>query len=138
MQNFLALCLTPTALVGLNKNLKVPKNFKCVMNAKLSRFKYPEFLKSDKDQKKEKVTQAVLSTQSKAKARKDRREGKVKGADGEPGTATPTPSKTGEKDVEMANEEKKDAAEKNGVEEDKAEEEPNFAVLKNPSRVLKE
>lgn len=136
MQNFLALCLAPTALIGLNKNLKVPKNFKCVMNAKPSRFKYPEFIKNDKDQKKEKVTQAVLSTQNKAKARKDRREGKTK-APGEPDT--PTPVKTGDKDVDMTSEKKdKDGAEKNEVEEDKAEEEPNHAVLKNPSRVLKE
>jgi hypothetical protein len=34
--------------------------------------------------------------------------------------------------------EKKENGEKNEVEEDKAEEEPTFAVLKNPSRVLKE
>ena len=76
-----------------------------------------------------------MSTQSKAKARKDRREGKIK-AGAEPDSATP--SKTGDKDVEMTSDKKEKEGEKNDVEEDKAEEEPNFAVLKNPSRVLKE
>jgi len=81
MLNFLSLTLMPTALIGLNKNLKVPKSFKCISNAKLSTYKYPEFIKIDKDKKKEKVTTAVLSTSVKAKARKDRKEGKT-GADG--------------------------------------------------------
>jgi 26S proteasome regulatory subunit N2 len=53
MMNFMSLALTPTALIGLNKNLKVPKNFKCISNAKPSTFKYPEFIKIDKDKKKE-------------------------------------------------------------------------------------
>jgi hypothetical protein len=47
--------LTPTALIGLNKDLKVPKSFKCVSNAKPSTFKYPEFMVKDADKKKEKV-----------------------------------------------------------------------------------
>lgn len=79
-----------------------------------------------------------MSTQSKAKARKDRREGIVRsktGAEAENGT----PSKSGDKDVEMTSEKKDKDGEKNEVEEDKAEEEePSFAVLKNPSRVLRE
>jgi 26S proteasome regulatory subunit N2 len=79
MQNFLSLTLTPTALIGLNKDLKVPKSLKCISNAKPSTYKYPEFLQLEKDKKKEKVKTAILSTQSKAKARKDRREGKTGG-----------------------------------------------------------
>lgn len=55
MLNFISLAITPTALVGLNKNLKVPKSFKCISNAKPSTYKYPEFIKIDKDKKKEKV-----------------------------------------------------------------------------------
>jgi 26S proteasome regulatory subunit N2 len=54
--------LTPTALIGLNKDLKVPKSFKCISNSKPSTYKYPEFLKLDADKKKEKVKTAVLST----------------------------------------------------------------------------
>lgn len=95
MLNFLNLALTPTALIGLNKNLKVPKSFKCISNAKPSTYKYPEFIKIDKDKKKEKMTTAVLSTTTKAKARKDRKEGKT----------DETPKKN--EDKEMANEEEK-------------------------------
>jgi 26S proteasome regulatory subunit N2 len=122
MLNFLTLTLTPTALIGLDKNLKVPKSFKCISNSKPSTYQYPEFIKIDKDKKKEKVTTAVLSTTTKAKARKDRKEGKT-GVD-----ADPTPVN---KDAKMDGEEEK-------KEEEKKEEEPSFQELKNPTRVLKQ
>lgn len=116
MLNFMNLALTPTALIGLNNSLKVPKSFKCLSNAKPSTFKYPEFIKIDKDKKKEKVATAVLSTTTKAKARKDRKEGKVV-----PESEKGSPSKVAaEKDEEMANEEEKKEQEK------KEEPEPNF------------
>mmetsp|Transcript_14869 Transcript_14869/g.23040 ORF Transcript_14869/g.23040 Transcript_14869/m.23040 type:complete len:181 (+) Transcript_14869:178-720(+) len=126
MLNFLNLALVPTALIGLDKNLKVPKSFKCISNAKPSTYKYPEFIKIDKEKKKEKTTTAILSTTTKAKARKDRKDGKT--AD-EPSTPVP--------DADMTNEEKK---EKEDVkeEEKKEEPEPEFQELKNPSRVVKD
>lgn len=138
MLNFLNLTLSPTALIGLNKNLKVPKSFKCISNAKPSTYKYPEFIKIDKDKKKEKVTTAVLSTTTKAKARKDRKEGKTGGD-----SMVDTTSKKG--DVEMAGDspaKKKDNEEMANEEEAKDEKavveaEPDFQELKNPSRVLK-
>jgi len=73
MLNFLALSLTPTALVAVNKDLKVPKSFKFVSNDKPSTFKYPELLKKQEEVKKEKVETAVLSTTAKVKARTDRK-----------------------------------------------------------------
>lgn len=129
MLNFMNLALTPTALIGLNSSLKVPKSFKCISNAKPSTYKYPEFIKIDKDKKKEKVTTAVLSTTSKAKARKDRKDGKT----GDAEMATP---KKSEADKEMANEEKKEEEDKE-AEKAKEEPEPDFQELKNPTRVLK-
>ncbi len=45
MLNFLSLSLTPTAIIAVNKNLKVPKSFKFVSNDKPSTYKYPELLK---------------------------------------------------------------------------------------------
>lgn len=130
MLNFLNLALTPTALIGLNKNLKVPKTFKCISNAKPSVYKYPEFIKVDKDKKKEKIVTAVLSTTTKAKARKDRKDGKTTDAEV---VSSATPKKG---DTDMANEEKKD---EEGKEEKKEEPvvEPDFQELNNPSRVLK-
>jgi 26S proteasome regulatory subunit N2 len=135
MMNFLNLALTPTALIGLNKDLKVPKSFKCTSNAKPSTYKYPEFIKLDKDKKKEKVATAVLSTTTKAKARKDRKEGKT----GEEVVSSPSPKKNegGEADKEMTNEEKKDGEEEKKEEVKLPEPEQDFQELKNPSRVLK-
>lgn len=136
MLNFINLTLSPTALIGLNKDLKVPKSFKCISNAKPSTYKYPEFIKIDKDKKKEKVTTAVLSTTTKAKARKDRKEAKVGGDQASAADVTskkgdvdmeasPAKKKDGDGDKEMANEEEKDKEEK--VEEDKVDEaEPDF------------
>lgn len=136
MMNFLNLALTPTALIGLNKNLKVPKSFKCTSNAKPSTYKYPEFIKLDKDKKKEKVATAVLSTTTKAKARKDRKEGKT--ADAEvPSSPSPKKNEGGEADKEMTNEEKKDGEEEKKEEMKLPEPEQDFQELKNPTRVLK-
>ena len=127
MLNFLNLTLTPTALIGLNKDLKVPKGFKPVSNAKPSLYKYPEMVVIEKDKKKEMVKTVELSTTTKAKARKDRKQGKT----GEPDTPTPTKIV----DKEMADEEeKKEEAPKN---DQIVEAEPDFQQLKNPSRVLK-
>jgi 26S proteasome regulatory subunit N2 len=99
----------------------VPKSFKCISNAKPSTFKYPEFIKVDKDKKKEKVTTAVLSTTTKAKARKDRKDGKEHKA-------------AEEEDKPMEGDEKKEEEKK----EEKKEEEPLFQELRNPSRVLRQ
>ena len=148
MLNFLNLAFTPTALIGLNKELKVPKSFKCISNAKPSTYKYPEFIKIDKDKKKEKVQAAVLSTTTKAKARRDRKEGR--GKTGEDVSEITNPNqkdkeegKTGDnagkgEDAEMDDGKKDDKEKKEGDDEKKKEEdEPDFQELKNPSRVLK-
>ena len=72
--NFLSLALTPTALIGVGENLKVPKSFTFVSQAKPSTFKYPEFLKKDEGKEKERVETAVLSTTIKVKARAGRKQ----------------------------------------------------------------
>ena len=73
MLNFLSLSLAPTALIALDKRLKVPKSFTFVSRAKPSTYKYPDFLKKDSGKEKEKVTTAVLSTTVKAKVRAGRK-----------------------------------------------------------------
>jgi 26S proteasome regulatory subunit N2 len=107
--NFLSLSLTPTALIGVNENLKVPKSFAIVSNAKPSLYKYPDFLKKEEGKEKEKVETAVLSTTAKVKARVGRKQK----AENEVGGVTPaTPSEEKKNDVEMADEEKKKEEEK--------------------------
>jgi 26S proteasome regulatory subunit N2 len=72
--NFVSLALTPTTLIGVNDNLKVPKSFSFVSQAKPSMFKYPDFLKKEDTKEKEKVETAVLSTTAKVKARAGRKQ----------------------------------------------------------------
>ncbi len=123
--NFISLALTPTALIGVNENLKVPKSFSIVSNAKPSTYKYPDFLKKEEAKGKDKVETAVLSTTAKVKARVGRKNAKD-------GNVPETPKDEEKKgDTEMVDEEKK-------KEEEKAKEpEPEVQELKNPSRVLK-
>lgn len=71
--NFLSLSLTPTALIGVNENLKVPKSFTFVSQAKPSTYKYPDFLKKEEGKEKERIETAVLSTTVKVKARAGRK-----------------------------------------------------------------
>lgn len=76
LMNFICLAMTPTALIGLNEQLKVPKNFQFVSDAKPSAFAYPEMLKKEEGKTKEKVETAVLSTTTKVKRKaKDKTEG---------------------------------------------------------------
>ena len=127
--NFISLALTPTALIGVNQNLKVPKSFTSISNAKPSLYKYPDFLKKDEGKEKAKVETAVLSTTAKVKARVGRKQK----AEGGTGGETPSVSKQEEKkagDTEMVEEEKK-------KEEEPPKEESESQELKNPSRVLK-
>lgn len=132
--NFLSLALTPTALIGVNENLKVPKSFQAVSNAKPSLYKYPDFLKKEEGKEKEKVETAVLSTTAKVKARVGRKQKAEGGAGGETPSAAPAKEEKKQGDTEMAGEEeKKDEAPK----EEAPKEEPESQELKNPSRVLK-
>lgn len=68
LAHFLSLSFTPTALIGLNKNLDAPQ-FEFVSNAKPSAFAYPPETAKEQNKAAEKVETAVLSTTAKAKAR---------------------------------------------------------------------
>ncbi|KAJ3005211.1 proteasome regulatory particle base subunit [Thoreauomyces humboldtii] len=68
LTHFLSLAFTPTAVIGLNKDLNIPK-FEFVSNAKPSLFAYPPPTKPPTEEKVEKVATAVLSTTAKAAAR---------------------------------------------------------------------
>jgi len=67
-----SLTLTPTALIGLNERLKIPKNFSMRSNAKPSQFAYPEPTVPEKKEEQSKAAAAVLSTAAKAKQNKEK------------------------------------------------------------------
>merc|ERR1719160_2335511 len=72
--HMLSLAFTPTALIGLNDKLKMPKNFSFKCNARPSLFAYPEPLAPPKKEENVAKTTAVLSTAAKAKMAKDKKE----------------------------------------------------------------
>lgn len=68
LTHFLSLAFTPTAIIGLNKNIQIPQ-FEFLSNAKPSLFAYPVATKPPTTTVVEKVATAVLSTTAKTKAR---------------------------------------------------------------------
>lgn len=69
-----SLTLTPTALIGLNERLKIPKNLSLKCGARPSLFAYPEPMQPPKKEEQARAATAVLSTAAKAKASKDQKE----------------------------------------------------------------
>uniref|UniRef100_A0A8C5GNQ0 26S proteasome non-ATPase regulatory subunit 1 n=1 Tax=Gouania willdenowi TaxID=441366 RepID=A0A8C5GNQ0_GOUWI len=108
LSHFLSLAFTPTAIICLNKDLKMPK-VQYRSNCKPSTFAYPPALEVPKEKEKEKVSTAVLSIT--AKAKKKEKEKKEK-------------------------EEEKMEVDEDKEKEKKKEPEPNFQLLENPARVM--
>uniref|UniRef100_A0A7S4DW45 26S proteasome regulatory subunit RPN2 C-terminal domain-containing protein n=1 Tax=Lotharella globosa TaxID=91324 RepID=A0A7S4DW45_9EUKA len=123
--HFLCLSFTPTAVIGLNKDLKMPKNWTVKSNAPPSMFSYPEPRQEKKEEKKVLKT-ATLSVAKKKKADKPKKDGDM---DVEGKAKKEEAKKEGEK---MEVEEGKEEA---GKTEEKEKPEPNFEILENPSRV---
>lgn len=80
--NMISLSLTPTAFIGVNQDLKVPKSFEFLSRAKPSLFKYPKLLTPEdkEEKKKDKIKTVVLSTTDKIK-RKEKKKAAEKGED---------------------------------------------------------
>ncbi|XP_068175159.1 26S proteasome non-ATPase regulatory subunit 1 [Antennarius striatus] len=118
LSHFLSLAFTPTAVIGLNKDLKMPK-VQYRSNCKPSTFAYPPALEVPKEKEKEKVSTAILSITAKAKKKekekKEKEEEKM------------------EVEVQEGEKEKKD---EDKEKEKKKEAEPNFQLLENPARVM--
>jgi 26S proteasome regulatory subunit N2 len=140
----LSLAFTPTCIIGLNADLKMPKiEYKSA--ARPSLYAYPAPLEEKKREEREKVTTAVLSIA----ARQKRREGEKKKDD-----KMEVDEETKEDESKKAaaeKKEKKSKDEKEGktdegststaaaaVPKERKEPEPNFEILQNPPRVLRQ
>ncbi|TFK77196.1 hypothetical protein BDN72DRAFT_753714 [Pluteus cervinus] len=102
------LAFEPTAIIGLNSELKVPK-FNFVSNARPSLFAYPSSVKPPKKETVAKVATAVLSTTAKVKAREKKKaaaEGDLMDTDDK----VEGSRKEGEGDVEMKGEDRSSPA----------------------------
>jgi len=128
-QHFLSLAMTPSYSIGLNKNLLMPKEFSLKCNCKQSLFSYPKKLKAKKEEKKERVKTAVLSTTAKNKARLARK-AKENGEDDNMDISTSELKKDEEKMEEEKEPQKSDSSE-----DEKKVPEASSYILSNPSRL---
>ncbi|XP_047109390.1 26S proteasome non-ATPase regulatory subunit 1 isoform X1 [Schistocerca piceifrons] len=157
----LALAFSPTCLIALNAQLKMPK-MEFRSNARPSLFAYPPPLEEKKREEREKVTTAVLSIA--ARARRRHRETAATAAattpaaekmevvsSAAPAARIPTSFSLKEEDKDETKDkkedtkdkkdekkdDKKDEKKKGGKDEEKKEAEPSFEMLSNPARVMK-
>uniref|UniRef100_A0A7C9E1P7 26S proteasome non-ATPase regulatory subunit 1 homolog n=1 Tax=Opuntia streptacantha TaxID=393608 RepID=A0A7C9E1P7_OPUST len=131
---FISLSFSPTAFIGLNYDLKVPK-FEFLSNAKPSLFEYPKPTSAPTTTSAVKLPTAVLSTSAKAKARaKKEAEQKEKSAGTDPSASASGPVKGKESSIDKGGDAVK--VDNPPPSEKKVEQEPNFEKLTNPARVV--
>ncbi|TRY84096.1 hypothetical protein DNTS_032945, partial [Danionella cerebrum] len=123
LSHFLSLAFTPTAIIGLNKDLKMPK-VQYRSNCKPSTFAYPPPLEVPKEKEKEKVSTAVLSITAKAKKKEKEKEKKEK------------EEEKMEVETQAEAEKEKEKKEEEKEKEKKKEPEPSWQSLENPARVM--
>ncbi|KAL9408709.1 hypothetical protein AB3S75_047151 [Citrus x aurantiifolia] len=130
---FISLAFSPTALIGLNYDLKVPR-FEFLSHAKPSLFEYPKPTTVPTTTSAVKLPAAVLSTSAKAKARA-KKEAEQKEKEKEKATAEKTDLSSAGKG-KSSNEKDGDSMQVDAPQEKKAEPEPSFEILINPARVV--
>jgi len=118
LSHFLSLAFTPTSVIGLNNELKMPK-MSFISGAKPSTYGYPPAMEEKKKEVAEKVT-AVLSMTAKAKKKREQKEEKM------------------DVDEDSKEAKKKEKEDKKKKDDDKKKEEPAFDTLSNPARVMKQ
>lgn len=153
----LSLAFSPTCIIALNSDLKMPKiEFKSA--ARPSLYAYPPPMEEKKREEREKVTTAVLSIA----ARQKRREGEKKKDESKMDVDEETPKeevkdeakKLTEKDAKAKDDKKEkdkksttkgDEKEKDKTEEvavvapkERKEPEPSFEICQNPPRILRQ
>ena len=117
----LSLAFSPTCIIGLNSDLKMPK-VEYRSNAKPSVYAPPPLLEEKKREEKERVTAAVLSITARAKRRE--------AAHSKTTASAQQPEKMEVDEVAEKSDDKK--------EKEKPKEEPNFEMLSNPARVVRQ
>ncbi|XP_048546719.1 26S proteasome non-ATPase regulatory subunit 1 homolog A-like isoform X1 [Triticum urartu] len=137
---FISLAFSPTAIIGLNSNLEVPK-FEFMSHAKPSLFEYPKPTTEQTTTSAVELPTAILSTYAKAKSRA-KKDAESKAAANQEKTAAEAESKANqEKTTEDASGSTSgkaaDAMQVDSTAEKKAAEpEPAFQILSNPARVV--
>ncbi|KAJ8916229.1 hypothetical protein NQ315_016368 [Exocentrus adspersus] len=147
LSHCLALAFTPTCVIALNAQLKMPK-MEVKSNAKPSLYAYPAPMEEKKREEREKVTTAVLSIAARQRRRDHERKHRDEKMDVDEDKEEKKPAEKEEKKDEKkstekpgtssaaTSEDKKDKKEEK--EEKKKEPEPSFEILQNPGRVMRQ
>jgi len=127
LAHFLSLTFTPSAIIGLNADLKMPK-FEYRSNAKPSTFAYPVQLEEKKGKEQEKVETAVLSTTNKHKQKRGRRRA----------SSAATSKTSNVESMEVDEKKKSEAMEVDSAEKEAEAKKPerNFEMVANPCRAI--
>ncbi|KAL1494702.1 hypothetical protein ABEB36_010260 [Hypothenemus hampei] len=131
----LALAFTPTALIALNAQLKMPK-LELKSAAKPSLYAYPAPMEEKKREEREKVQTAVLSIAARQRKRDHERKHRDEKMEVDEEKTTDDTKKPGTSSSTSNDDVKKDKKEEK--EEKKKEQEPNFEILQNPARILRQ
>nr|DAD37020.1 TPA_asm: hypothetical protein HUJ06_007661 [Nelumbo nucifera] len=131
---FISLSFSPTAFIGLNYDLKVPR-FEFLSHAKPSLFEYPRPTTVPTTTSSVKLPTAVLSTSAKAKARAKKEADQKANAEKLSGEES-APVSTNLGKGKSSSEKDGDSMQVDSTSEKKAESEPAFEILTNPARVV--
>ncbi|CAI9761632.1 unnamed protein product [Fraxinus pennsylvanica] len=126
---FISLAFSPTAFIGLNYDLKVPR-FEFLSHAKPSLFEYPKPTTVPTTTSAVKLPTAVLSTSARAKARASKKEAEKANAEKPSGAESSSTGKGKSSDKDG------DSMQVDNPADKKAEPEPSFELLTNPARVV--
>lgn len=141
----LSLAFTPTCIIGLNSDLKMPKiEYKSA--ARPSLYAYPAPLEEKKREEREKVTTAILSIAARQKRRDDKKKDESKMEVDEEVKEEEPKKAVEKKDKKQKTEDKEKEKEKPdeastataAAPKERKEPEPTFEVLQNPPRVLRQ
>lgn len=137
MVHFISLAFTPTAVIGVNVDLKMPK-FSLKSNVPPSYFAYPPETKVEAKKKEVKVQKAQLSGARRTRTgKKSRGSLSASGSMDVDESPVPTPRGTGEVPALTSSAAMEvDGADKSPVEE-KPVKEASFEILQNPTRVTR-
>ncbi|KAJ8540410.1 hypothetical protein K7X08_030329 [Anisodus acutangulus] len=130
---FVSLAFSPTALIGLNYDLKVPK-FDFVSHAKPSLFEYPKPTTVATTTSSVKLPTAVLSTSARAKARASKKEAEK--ANAEKASDAESSSAATSSDKGKSSSKAGESMQVDTPAERTNEPEPSFEILTNPARVV--
>lgn len=133
MAHFASLAFTPTALIGLDRELRIPA-FDFKSNARPSFFAYPQPAKKESEKKVEKVETAVLSTTAKAQQRQRVKEREK--AREERGDSMEVDDVKKPEAAKVENDEKTSDKETKKLKRERKPAEPSFSMVPNFSRVV--